>query len=267
MAQDAVQVILKAATILDALSRQREMSASELAEQIGEPRSSVYRLLASLQRVALVENGTQRGTYRLGLRLLQLGNAVVRQLDLHRLALPVMERLHDALGETTFLCVRRGREAVCIERLDGRRVTSMALQLGGSLPLHTGAAPRALLAFLPPSYWHEYATNGPLEEYLSGRSIDFATLEAILEETRRRGYSISDGDVVPGIASVGAPIFEHRGTVAAALSMSGLRAAILGDNTEQVVQLVMEGALEISRSLGFGETSRIPEEPLTQSAR
>ena len=75
---------------------------------------------------------------------------------------------------------------------------------------------------------------------------------ALLEEARRAGYAISDEDVTVGIASVGAPIFEHTGQVGAAVSIGGLRSAVLGGGTgEQAVQLVTEGAAEISRRMGY----------------
>ena len=73
---------------------------------------------------------------------MRLGAAVIERLDERQAALPVMERIHEATGETVFLLVRRGDDAVCIERLEGLRVQSLALRLGGSLPLHVGAGPR-----------------------------------------------------------------------------------------------------------------------------
>jgi DNA-binding IclR family transcriptional regulator len=246
----SVHVVVKAAAILDALADQREATATELAERVDEPRSSIYRLLATLQKLDLVEGGSRRGTYRLGLKLLRLGGAVVTNLDMRATAMSVMERLHDELGETIFLCVRRDREAVCIERLDGRRITSLALQLGGSLPLHAGAASRALLAFAPRSDWDAYTSGGPLQKLTPSTPTDVADLVAELDLTQRRGYSVSDGDVTLGIAAVGAPIFDHRERLCAAISVSGVRPAILGDDAGHVQKRVVEGALEISRNLG-----------------
>ena len=91
---------------------------------------------------------------------MRLGAAVVERLDERQAALPVMERIHERVGETVFLLVRRGRNAVCIERLEGLRVQSLALRLGGSLPLHAGAGPRALLAWEPEAEWEEYVDEG-----------------------------------------------------------------------------------------------------------
>ena len=248
---NSVQVVAKAASVLDRLAEEQEVSATHLADLVGEPRSTVYRLLASLQQVELVEPGARRGTYRLGLKLLRLGSAVSARFDERQAALPVMQRIHDASEETVFLCIRDGYEAVCIERIDGRWVHSMALPLGGSLPLHVGAAPRALLAHEPRDFWEEYVSRGPLVPFTSRTPTTRAGVVSALEETLRTGCSVSDGDVVLGMAAVGAPVHDYRGAVRAALSMSGPRPTILEENLEASKELILAGAREISAALGF----------------
>jgi len=238
----SVQVLGKAALLLETLAEGQELSAAQLAERVGEPRSTVYRLLSSLQELELVESGGRRGTYRLGLKLLRLGAAVIARFDERQAALPVMERIHEQTEETVFLCIRRGHEAVCIERIDGRWVRSMALRLGGSLPLHIGGAPRALLAWEPRAVWDEYAASA---------AVDPTELVADLERVRSRGFSISDGDVVAGMAAVGAPIFDHRGRICASLSISGPRPTILEANARTIQALMVEGAAEVSHALGY----------------
>jgi DNA-binding IclR family transcriptional regulator len=246
-----VQVIGKAGLILDALAAQGELGAGRLAELVGEPRSSVYRLLASLQRIDLVEPGTRRGTYRLGLKLFRLGSAVLARFDVREAALPVLERLHRETEETVFLSVRRGWEAVCIERLDGRWVQSMAVGVGGSLPLHVGAASRVLLAFEPREVWEEYVARGELAVFTPRTLATRESLFAALGETLRSGCATSDEDVVLGIAAVGAPVFDHRGGVCAAISMSGLKSVILGANAERSRRTIRAAAAEISHALGY----------------
>lgn len=248
---NSVQTIVKAAAILDALTRRRDASATELAEDLEEPRSSVYRMLASLQQLGYVDPGARKGTYRLGLKLLQLGSEVQARLDVRAISLPVMERIHDETDETVFLCLRRGGDAVCIERLDGRRVTSLALQLGGALPLHVGAAPRTLLAFAPRKDWHAFLATHDLERFSPNTPIAAEELIASLEEIRKDGYSVSDEDVTPGIAALGAPVLDGRGQIVAALSISGVRNSILGESSEKLIRLIVDGAAEISMALGY----------------
>jgi DNA-binding IclR family transcriptional regulator len=128
-----------------------EASAAEITKRTGEPLSSVYRLLQSLTRIGWVDRGWRRGTYRLGLLLLSVGGRLEDKLDIRDCARPVLRELLAVVGVTSFLCVRRDTRAVCVERLEGHAVRSLAMQLGSSLPLYAGAAPRAILAFLPPA--------------------------------------------------------------------------------------------------------------------
>src|SRR5947208_7414864 len=228
--EEATGVIPKAAALLDQLGEEGESTAARLGEALGEPRTTVYRLIRSLVGVGFVEPGSHRGTYRLGMRLFRLGGVVVGRFDERQAALPHMEHLHDVTGETVFLCVRRGLQAVCIERIEGSHVVSLALRLGGALPLHAGAAPRALLAAEPRAIWEEYCEAvGELDALTPATPRTREELFDALEHARRYGYSVSDADVTVGIAALGAPIRNVRGAVTAALSISGVRPAILGD--------------------------------------
>ena len=250
----SVAVLAKAMALVDAIAEQGEATPARLSELIGEPRSTVYRLLASLQELDLVEPGRRRGTYLLGIKLFRLGSTVVSRFDERQAALPVMERIHEELGETTFLCVRRGDEAVCIERIDGARVNLLALRLGGSLPLHVGAAARALLAFEPEAEWERYLDRRALEVLTPRTPATRAEVVAELRATRARGYSVSDEDVTTGVGSVGAPIFDHTGRVRAALSVGGARSPVLAEGA-RASELVREGAAAVSRTLGHEGTT------------
>ncbi|HEY5857458.1 MAG TPA: IclR family transcriptional regulator C-terminal domain-containing protein, partial [Aldersonia sp.] len=246
-------LVVKAGALMEALAGERVASSARLTELIGEPVSSVYRMLATLAEIGWVEQIEHRGAYRVGGRLLSLARDLTLGLDIRRTALPIMTRIHDATGETTFLCVRHGTRAVCIERLDGVRVNSRVLRLGRSLPLHIGAAPRALLAFEGRESWDEYASSASLSEDLVHDVGSRSALHAQLEQIRGVGFALSDNTVTPGIAAVGAPIYDHRGHVAASLSVSGLRDGILArrDDGASVTELVLAGAREVSRHLGY----------------
>ncbi|MGH4002471.1 MAG: IclR family transcriptional regulator, partial [Pseudonocardiaceae bacterium] len=248
-------VIAKAGALMVALASERVTTSGRLTEMIGEPVSSVYRMLATLAEAGWVEQIEHRGSYRVGSKLLSLSWNLRRRLDIRRAAVPVLKEIHQATGETTFLCIRRGPRAVCIERIDGIRVNSRVLQLGESLPLHVGAAPRALLAFEEREAWEEYASiaasSGDPWRGVRSRS----ELYADLDEIRSHGVVVSDNDVTPGIAAIGAPIFDHRGEVAASLSVSGLREGILATPLEgrSVTELLLDGARSLSRYLGATE--------------
>jgi DNA-binding IclR family transcriptional regulator len=247
-----VRSLAKAVLLLDALAEEREATPRRLSELLNEPRTTVYRLLTALQALDMAEAGSRPGTWRLGWRLLRLGSAVIERLDERQAALPVMERIHEATGETVFLCVRRGDDAICIERLDGLRVQLLVLGLGGSLPLHAGAAPRVLLAWEPREEWAAFVERAaPLPRYTEKTPTTPEELFAELEQTLADGYAVSDEDVTPGIASLGAPVFDYSGHIRASISIGGLRRLLLETMREEAVRLLVEGAREISASLGY----------------
>ncbi|GAA4527669.1 MULTISPECIES: IclR family transcriptional regulator [Nonomuraea] len=255
---EPVGLLDKASAILEILAQREWVSAAELAETLGEPRSTIHRLLRNLASLGWVESGT-RGQWGIGLHLFRLGSGAVRRMDVRRAALPHMQHLHDESGETVFLCIRRGLDAVCVERLDGRRVQSLALQLGGSMPLHLGAGPMAILAFSPEDVYREW-----LLDFAENGSKDGPTAAEINEEvkvTRQRGYAVSDQNVTPGIAAVGAPVFNFRNELEGALSVSGLRDVIL-DPANRLAELTVEAAERASRDLGWARPAAWWGKPL-----
>lgn len=250
--ENPVRSLAKAVLLLEAIADEREATPRRLSEVLNEPRTTVYRLLTGLQALDMVEAGSRAGTYRLGWRLLRLGSAVIERLDERQAALPVMERIHERTGETVFLCVRRGDDAVCIERLDGLRVQSLALRLGGSLPLHLGAGPRALLAWEPREEWDAYVQRQtPLATMTEQSPVTREQLFAELERSVADGFAVSDEDVTSGIASLGAPIFDYTGRVRAAVSIGGMRNFLLDEIRDEAVPLLVNGAREISGALGY----------------
>jgi DNA-binding IclR family transcriptional regulator len=248
--ETGLQSVVKSFTLIDALVEAGEASAATLAEELGEPRSSVYRMLATLQQIDVVEAGSRRGLYRPGLGLIQLGGSVLTRFDERQLVKPVLDRLRAETKETVHLCLRRGLQAVFIERLQGERAHTLAVKLGGLLPLHVGASPRALLAFESDSFWDEYFAATTVEPWTSTAPATEAELREILHEVRRTGVSFSDEDVVVGVATVGAPIFDHRGAVRAALAFNLLPEA-LRRARQQYVELARAASAEASRAFGY----------------
>jgi DNA-binding IclR family transcriptional regulator len=246
-----LQLVAKVGAVLDALAEHGPLTPAELASVTGEPRSSLYRIVESLQSLELVEPAERRGAVQLGLHLFRLGSIVAQRFDVRQRALPPMEELHRASGETVVLMVPRGREAVCLERLDGRYVRMVIVEIGGAMPLHTGAAPRALLAYRSPGEIEAYLEQPALRAYTERTAVDPAAIRTLLDETRDRGYSTSDEDVVAGVAAIAAPVRDSTGAVVAAISLTGARPTILGEREEVVAGLVRAAAGATSLALGW----------------
>jgi len=247
-----LELISKAGAVLDILEQHKEASAADLAAALGEPLSSVYRLLQSLTTTGWVDRGSRRGAYRLGLSLMTIGGLVEDHLDIRDASLPSLRELVDATNLTSFLCVRRGPRAVCLARIEGYAVQSLAMLLGGSLPLYAGAAPRALLAFLPVAEQSAILKDTSQQLRDDPPRPDDQDIIADIARIRAAGYSVSDGDVTPGIAALGAPVFNHRGEVQGALSLSGLRDQVLNPAAvDHTIELLRLAAGKASAALGW----------------
>ena len=219
-------------------------------------RATVYRLLGSLEALDLVEAGAQSGTFRLGWKLMRLGAAVIERLDTERqAALPVMERIHEATGETVFLLVRRGDDAVCIERLEG-----YARAVAGAPPRRLTApprrqGPRALAGIREPRpFWEAYARRGKEFEGPTGlgphtRDELFAELDLDARaglRGQRRGRDERESPRSGRRSSTTPAGFERL-----SWSSGVLKQLVLGDDQARILELLVTGAREVSAALGF----------------
>jgi len=246
-----LRLVGKTVEVLNHLADRGDLTIVHLADLTGEPRSSLYRLLRRMEELHLVEATDARGYFRLGTRLLHWGSAAQAGLDVSKRALPTMEKMRQLTGLTVYLVVNRAGTGVCIERLGGVRVASQVLQLGGSLPLHTGAAPRALLAFERESVWQDYVDTYGLTRLTAKTPSTAEELFELLRREKAQGYTLNNGHVTGGIAAIGAPVYDHEGAVIAAVSVSGLVDDVVGENAEEVREMVVTHASEISSAMGW----------------
>ncbi|SJM70127.1 IclR family transcriptional regulator [Gulosibacter sp. 10] len=254
----AISILEKADSVMTLLGKVGEASASEIAAAVHEPVSSTYRLLNSLTALGWVDAGSQRGRYRLGLDVLQVGSLLEDRLDVRRSIFPVLQALRDRTRNTSFLCFRRGDKAVCVERIGGRDVQDLAMRLGDSYPLYQGAAPRAILSFLPEEEREALLKRLAKRRKAGKKAPPADRVRAQIEEARALGYTVSDADVTPGIMAFGAPIFNHRGELAGAISLSGLRERILASEQDVALE-VLGAARDSSAALGYAPAAERAE--------
>lgn len=249
-----IQVIDRAVALMRALSAaDGPLGLRDLSRRVGLSPSTTRRILASLAYHGLCEQ-TPAGTYRLGLVLFELGSRVQADLDVRARSLHALQRLSEESHLTAFLCVLRDDRMIAIERIDGRYAFSLALTVGGSLPLHAGGVSRALLAHLPEEDALRLLGTGPRERFTERTLTEVKEIVADMRAVRERGYSVSDEDVTPGVAAIGIPVFGHLfdDRPVAAVSVAGLVPQVLGDDRERLIGLLREAAAEISRELGHG---------------
>jgi DNA-binding IclR family transcriptional regulator len=244
-----VESVLRAMRLLDCFRRgEPALTLAELVRRGGYSKTTTYRLLTTLEAAGWLERAPD-GSFRLTVRPFQIGSILMDSLDVRHEAPPVMRRLSLALERTSYLTIPAGTHAVCIDRIDrGNAYRMMDLDVGGSQPLHLGAAPRALLAFDEDRLLPSLLRSG-LEQRTPHSISTEDALRADLAATRQRGYSISDSDATPGVAALGAPIFDRNEHPVAALSVGGTSEQMMPPRPQHIKAL-LQAAKEVSTRLG-----------------
>ncbi len=245
--------IIKTLDILKLFTDHEKLSLQELVIHTGIPRTSMLRMVASLEEMGFLERNGD-GKYVLGLIFLRFGDLVAKRLDIRRIALPIMRKLQEEADEAVNLVVRKGNEGVYIEKVDTSHPVKVYTDIGRRAPLYGGACPRILLAYMPAAERERYLRETELVRYAEGTILDKDELRRELEKVRRDGYAYSGGELRDFTAAVAAPIYNQAGAVVASLSLAGLTERFKGENLERLIRLVKAAAAEISKQLGWQVT-------------
>ena len=244
----SVRSVERAIGILDLLAQGGWRTGADVARELRVHRSTALRLLATLERHAMVERDTRTARYRLGRRLAQLASVVSGEVDLRSVARPVCEQLATAVGETATLDVLMGDVIVPIEQATASTSVVSVNWLGRRTPVHCTASGKAIAAFGPPSV-RERLLQLPLDRVTPHTITDRAEFQAQLDETRQSGLARTHEELEVGLDAIAAPVFGADGEVVAALDVSG-PSHRLRDRPD-LDRLTRDGAADLSRRLGY----------------
>jgi IclR family acetate operon transcriptional repressor len=245
--------VKKAMDILDCLADARQaVSCSEIGRRLDMPRSTAYRLLSTLAigGYVVADSDGFGKRYRLGFKILELASRLLDGMELRRQALPFLRQLRDATEETVHLVVADGVQVTYIEKVDSHKTVRMHSAVGRQGYMHCTAVGKAILAYRRDDVDKAIEENGL--PALTSNTI--TNKEALLEElatVREQGYAVDDVENEEGIRCVGAPIFDHRGEVIAALSVSAPSFRFSMDRVRELSGVVKGTGLQISRQLGY----------------
>jgi DNA-binding IclR family transcriptional regulator len=244
----AIQVVERMMNLLDALAEQEESSSLKLmAEQTGLHPSTAHRILNDMVACRLVERG-DGGTYRLGLKLLELGNLVKARLSVREAAQVPMRTLHKLTGETVNLSVRQGDEIVYIDRAYSERSGMQVVRaIGGRAPLHLTSVGKLFLASDDANQVRAYVTRTGLSGHTKNSITDLHKLEAELNQVRKVGNSRDDEELELGVSCFAAAILDDSGKLVAGLSLSSPTDRMQAD----WLKALQETALQISKGMGY----------------
>ena len=251
-AKGPVQVIDRMMKLLDVLAAHPEpLGLKQIAQYTALHPSTAHRILSALAGGRLVDR-VEPGSYRLGMRLLELGNVVRSGISVRELALPVMRELHAHTGETVNLSVRHDDEIVYVERTSsGRTAMRVVHVIGARAALHITAAGKLFLLEDGFARLREYAKRTGLAAHTRNTLGNLQLLERDLERTQRQGWATDNEEAELGVRCVAAGVRDDNGQLIAALSLS-----TPADRMKpQWGQLIKETAERISRGIGHRPAS------------
>lgn len=211
-------------------------------------KSTAHRSLMVLERSALIER-THDNRFRLGLKLYELGNRAVEQIDLRARIRPHFRRLAAQLGETVHLGVLQKASVIYLEKIEPNRRVCMSSKTGSSNPAYCTSMGKAMLAFLPEDLLEQTISKMHFTSYTPKTIGSREELLKSLERIRRRGYAIDDEEIETGVRCVGAPVFDDQHYPIAAVSISGPSARIRVQNLPAIAEHVLHCCNDISASL------------------
>jgi DNA-binding IclR family transcriptional regulator len=248
-ADDNLKSLVKIVRILDCFSTvNRSLSLTELCAATGYPRSTTHRLVSSMRDVGLLDQERQRDRYRLGLKLFELGNIVLANMDLHREARRHVEALSRISGQVVHLALFDGRQAIVIHRVDSTPEGGTPLTLIEAAPVHCTSVGKAILAFQPSEVVDNIIKAG-LKSFTDKTITNAKKLRAELAQIRKRGYAVDDGEHQPGLRCIGAPIYDGGHRVIAGVSISGPAWKMPASEIDSLSKVVIHHAKQISANL------------------
>lgn len=238
--------------ILESFSLQNpELSIGQIGERTNLPKPTIVRLLSVLTERGFVERVPGAERYRLGVRTLEVGSVFLQSTSIETEANPIMRRLADETGQTANLGILDRYDVVHIEVVAPDRPVRFWASIGKREEAHISGLGKVLLAALPATEIDAYLPQ-PRTRITENTITEASALHVELQLVAQQGYAIDNEESNPGVVCIAAPIHDATGRIAAAVSISGLRAEFESENNMQrLIELVTTASSDISARLGW----------------
>ena len=245
----------------------RRLGPPELARRLGLPRSTVFRLLITLESMGFIERVEGRGEYRLGMAVLRLGFEYLASLELTELGQPLIERLCEEVRYPCNLVVRDGRSIVYVAKVTPPTPLTTSVRVGTRLPAHATVLGRILLEDLNLAELRQLYPEEHLEVFSANTPKTVIELFDMVESDRQRGYVLGEGFFEASISTIAAPVRDHSTRIVAALGVTIPSAHIDAERLDELVQRVRAAANDLSRLLNYSERQPVTDKVVALRAR
>lgn len=239
-----VRAVERALEILLCFTDSTDLGLSEIATRLSLHKSTVHRLLATLENKGFLIRDVQTEKYRLGFRIWELSANLTHNDDPATVLLPEMERLRDLLEETISLYIRDGSERIRIQAVQSRQPIRRVAPVGARMPLTVGASSKVLVAYADPSVLHEVLYEQEWPDFVDRDSY----LEQ-LEQIKKQGYATSVEERELGTAAIAAPIFNRNGQLVAAIAASGPSNRLTPEKMKEYAPFIKEAAYRMGKMM------------------
>lgn len=246
-----IQSIQRAAAILRSFTEaEPELGVVELSKRLELHKSTVSRILTTLQEEGLVSQNPETGKYRLGVGLISLAGVALGRLNVRGVTQPHLNGLVEISQETVNVVLQDGPECVNVERVASPKQIRYVGWIGRRMPLHCTAAGKVLLAFMEPEE-RDRLLNDPLTRYTNKTITDKSRMVTDLSLICQRGYAIVHEEFEDEFSAIAAPVFNHTRKIAGVLSISGPTFRMGPGQIERFIRPLLETANKASAEMGY----------------
>ncbi len=250
MEDSILQTADRALAVLELLARE-SLTAKDIGLRLNLNKSTVHRLLMTLLNRGFIERNEQSGIYRVGLKIVELGSLRLNQIELKTEALPYMHQLANRVNQSVQLAIYDEGEAVFIEKVEKYMSYHMYCQIGKRIPIYCSAVGKVLIMDENQETIRQRLKNVPMVAFTPATILNMDKLLDDIERGRREGFMRDDAEHEENVYCVAMPVRDYRGSIVAAVSITGFDRRVYKVEGEGVRKHLEEACASISARLGY----------------
>jgi DNA-binding IclR family transcriptional regulator len=237
--------------ILDHLAEQTSpVALTAIAQAFSASKSTVYRHLSALARHGFVRRDVSSGRYAIGVKLMVLGETSRGNFEIVTVARDALLKLRDTTGQAVSLCALLDDDLVVLDLMHGRSVVEFTTRPGTRLALHASAHGKIWLAFGPQDLIKKVLA-APRAAWTTHTHTDAKTIVSEVQAVRKRGWSTAPNQVIMGVNTLAAPVFDHRGVLVGSIAVVGSTQFVAPKPAPAQIGAVLDAARRVSSDLGW----------------
>lgn len=245
-----IQSLDRGLEILFILAENKSRGVTELANDLQVNKSTIFRLLETMENRDLVQQDEVTAKYRLGMGLLQISEGLVKNLDIINISKPILKQLMDSTKESAHLCNFTNDKVYVVDQVKSNYPMKVSATIGHEEPIYCSSVGKCILAYLPEQKRNKILDEVQFIVYTEKTKTSKAALIQELEQIQKNGYALDDEELSVGVCCIAAPIYNHKGEVKNCIGISGPSARIRPENIESYINKLKIAANNISQSMG-----------------